>query len=967
MRHIKHIASGHVFSSALAFLAICWRAGLLFFLIVAASFTYALTPTANSQFTNYDSDQGLAVGLVEAVTQDSIGFIWIGGPDGLARFDGYYFERFVHDASIAGTLSHNIVWDLMEDSKGRFWVATEKGLNLFHRETNTFSAYSSGRPLLDSVRALVEDKNGIFWLATTAGLATFDPESKEFTHLAQLSYVTNDQRANLMNSLAFDKHGDLWIATFGGGVLHFNPATGESQRLTHIAGDETSLPHNDVNVIHIAKSGLIYIGTVKSFSVYDPVSRELTHFPVDKDRSDALSAVPILEIEEDDEGNIWVGTDWGLNVLDIKSGNIVKIYRNAREPRTIASNVVRTIFKDKNSDMWIGTFPQGVSFFNRSDIAFETIRLAQNEPKSVNAFLVDQQNRLWIGTDGGGLELFTSMDSPPTHFKNSQQGIYTPDVISGNSVLDLAEDADGIIWAGTWANGLNRINPETGEISHYLTDFDDPTALKNNNVWSLYIDSKNTLWVGTIGGSLYQYDREQDGFIGMHHSQETTNSISSTIVWSIFQDSDGIYWFGTDKGLDRYDAATGTFRHFQYSEHDVNTLGSNIVLSMHEDKRGVLWIGTRGGGLNRFDKRSKTIKRYGKREGFRGDIIASIEEDDHGNLWMGTFSGLTRFDPITESVRNYGERNGLQGDQFNFNASIRLDNGELMFGGTKGYTRFHPDNIIDNQYIPPIVFTDFQLSNESVQIGADDSPLVKSINHTDHILLRHDQPVMTFSFSALNYRNSEKNQYAYILEGFDKKWHNVGSKRTATYTNLDAGKYIFKVKASNDEGLWTEQAKTIEITILPPPWLTWWAYAIYFFGILSVIAWAIINQMNKRIFYQKQNRILEQRVAERTEELVQKEKLAALGSLVAGVAHELNTPIGNGLTVSTSILDISKKFRRAVEQGISKSALTGFVDEVVEGSELINNSLTKASDLVSSFKQVAVDRTSAERLRCHHF
>lgn len=753
-------------------------------LLFCSSETFSSGPTSNSQYANYGADEGLSVGRIESIYQDSTGYIWMGGSDGLARFDGYTFDTFLHDPQIPGSISENRIWDIYEDDEKRLWFATERGLNLFDPRTDSFTAYFAEMLLQNSIREILQIDSGSLWLATADGLAQFEIISGQFRFYPEASARGNGLSAKLMNGLSADKDRNIWIATFGGGLVKFNPTTGAVERFMNKPNNPNSLPNNDVTVALVDSHGVVNIGTTNGFSQYVPETQKFNNFAIEKNNRHAISMGSVLDIMEDADGNIWVGTDWGLNIIDRESKLITQIFQDENERQSLLSNAIRSIFQDKNQDIWIGFFPQGISFFNQGDVAFNTFRNNPNDKNSLSypsvlSFLEDREGRLWVGTDSGGLNLFDPFKNEMKLYHNPNPETPKANIISGNGILDVVETADGSIWAGTWAHGLNRINPKTDEITTYLADGSRQDRLQSNNIWDLYVDTKGQLWIGTTGGSLYRYDSTNDSFIAYHHDQNNPASLSSTIVWTIMEDAQGIYWIGTETGLSRLDPKSNTFSRFLYDENDDTTLSGNIILSILEDKKGRLWIGTRGGGLNLFDRATGKSKRYGKGHGFKSLVISSIQEDEQGMLWMGTFSGLARFDPNTELARFYDKRNGLQGNQFNIGSSYKMKDGHLLFGGISGYTKFLPSQIKTNTFIPPIVYRDLKLMNESVPIGVVGSPLRYTINYSEKIVLNHDQPMMTVSFSALNYRNANKNQYAYKLEGFDTKWNEVGDRRSA--------------------------------------------------------------------------------------------------------------------------------------------------------------------------------------------
>ncbi len=432
------------------------------------------------------------------------------------------------------------------------------------------------------------------------------------------------------------------------------------------------------------------------------------------------------------------------------------------------------------------------------------------------------------------------------------------------------------------------------------------------NIWSILEDRYGVLWIATQGGGLNRYNREKNSFDHFTYDANSADSISSDVIWTLFEDSQGELWVGTQEGLNKFNRQTETFRRYKNIQGDSSSLSHNRVMALFEDDAKNLWIGTRG-GLNHWNRKTQKFTAYREDDGLASDVIQGVLQSQQGELWLSTSNGLSRFNTKTKQVRNYDSSNWLPGNHFNIGAFMQGRNGTLYFGSTKGFTKFVPEQVQDNQRLPPIVITDFSIFNKPVPIGEHQSPLHKAILETDALALNHKQSVFTLTFAALDFRAPEKNQYAYKLIGFDTHWNFVGNKRTASYTNLDPGEYTFKVKASNNEGLWNETGRSLSITILPPPWRSWWAYSIYCLLIAASILLFIRSQQRKVIEEQAANRKLEQKVAERTQELEQKnQELIEFGEKLEELSlSDPLTGLRNRRFLSKTIpTDISKILRQ---------------------------------------------------------
>ncbi|MBT3201389.1 MAG: PAS domain-containing protein [Phycisphaerales bacterium] len=495
-----------------------------------------------------------------------------------------------------------------------------------------------------------------------------------------------------------------------------------------------------------------------------------------------------------------------------------RFQHHRNDPDGLADNSVWDLFEDTNGAIWAPTF-NGLDRYDAAGLRFKHYRHYPGNPtgltdNSVQSFAGDKEGMLWIGTRGGGLNRFDPVKQTFTHYLHDPDNPNTP---SSNTVLAFAQTQNGVLWIGT-GTGLDRFDPQKKTFTHYQHDPKDSGTLSHGAVRGVDIAQDGSLWLGMYGGGLDRFDPVTRKFTHFMPEQDNPNSLVSEWVYVVFIDSSGKVWVGGEGGLSCLDPKTGKFTNYNTGKLDFNTR------AIYQDQHGTVWIGTNG-GLKRFNPESQTFTEYNTSDGLAGNMVVSIIADDQGFLWIGTNKGLSKFDPKRETFRNYDARDGLQGNQFRRNAVYKTPDGELYFGGVNGFNSFFPEKVVDNPHIPPIALTDFQLFNRSVSIGGD-SPLQQHISVAKQITLSHDQSVFSIEFAALNYRDSAKNQYAYMMEGFDEDWIYVGSnRRFATYTNLDPGAYIFRVKGANNDGLWNEQGTSIAVVILPPWWETLWFYS----------------------------------------------------------------------------------------------------------------------------------------------
>lgn len=873
---------------------------------------------------------GVTLGYIDAILQDSRGFIWLGGENGLVRYDGYQFRVFRNHPDAPDSLSNNTVWSLAEDARGDLWIATEGGVNRYNRATDNFTRFQHdpndpSSLSHDTVRAVRVNRDGKILVGTFgSGAGLLEPDSGRFTPL-QPDYATPN-----VWSVQQDLAGKYWLGTEGAGASSYDPI---SRTFTHYysqAPQGQRIASDTVRAIAQDRAGDIWLGT--DAGVYRTSGGAVVdHWQHVPDQGASLGSNIVWDIFEDRYGDIWVATDGGgLNLLRRNSPLVRRFTHNSRDPFTLSSNVVRQVMEDQAGDIWTANFPSGANVFHRAAQWVAHVRHDPDNPRGLNnpsvlCFLQSGDGSLWVGTDGGGLNRILP-DGRFDYLRHvpGQTGLST------NAILSLAQDRQGHIWIGTWGGGVNRYDPRTGQIWRYAADPENPTALSHPNVWAVLVDKNDDVWLGTEGGGLNRYNRAADRFERYASGKADASHTAGNIIWSLLEDHRGMIWIGSNAGLSRLDPLTGTFKHWQQADQDPLSLSNNTVLAIFEDRQHQLWIGTRA-GLNRLHPNDNTFRVIRTDDGLANDSITSILQDGDGNLWLGTNDGLARLDPATYAVRNYHQTDWARG-KFNYGAALKLQSGELVFGGIQGFIRFLPQNLQVNHFKPPVVLTDFQVFNQSQQVGAEDSPLRQALGATGHIVLDHRQSVFSFEFAALNYYGTESNRYAYKLDGFDLNWNDIGGERKATYTNLGAGEYFFRVKAANNDGIWNEQGVELRVTITPAPWRTWWAYLLYTVA-AGVLVWSYVRAQQRKI---AQERAVNER-------LRQLDKLK--DNFLANTSHELRTPLNGIIGLADSLLDgaagdLSPQVRLNMQM-ITNSGkrLANLVNDILDFARLKNKKL----------------------------
>lgn len=929
-------------------------------LLLILGFLLPLVPTAMAEsikgklvdylpFVRVPVDPGVSIGSVETIHQDQQGYMWFGGLDGLVRYDGYNWAAYRHDPLDPHSISSNVIWDIFEDSQGIMWVATDVGLNHFDRATGRFSAHrfyenNSQTIVSDYTRSIAEDAEGNLWIATFGGLARLDKTRQHFTAYQFDERNENTISSNALRRVYVDRNGIIWIGNDTAGLNRFDPRTGLFVRYPYNVSTNNGTSGGAVVSIFEDRDGYIWLGLDGGgLNRFDPRKNTFEHFVYDPDDPRGIAHSIVTDITQDDHGTLWLGTEGGLQELNPQTMEFRLYVHSANEKNSLGSSVIRSIYLDKNKDLWVGNFPTGINFLDTSNRVFKTYRYNPDDTNSLSQGSVlsieeDPQGNLWLGTDGGGLNYFDRTTGKYTHYKHNPKDKSS---ISADAVLSVERDYDGRIWAGTWRGGVNHFDPKTAKFRNYTIS---PTGkegfIRNDNIWSVLNDRQNTLWFATIGGGLNRFNRETETFrfYRIQHPQ----AIPFDVVWKVYQDRKNRIWAGTGDGLGLYVPEHDHFTFYRNDPNDPSSLSFNVVLDMAEDRDGNLWIATRGGGLNKFNERTNNFSRITKEDGLASDVLHSIAADAMGNLWIGSASGLTRFDPINKKFNIYNERNGLQGNQFNIGSALKLNSGEMVFGGTSGFTIFNPAELEFNTYVPPVAIVDFQIFNKPVTLNTEGSPLTKAITETREITLDYKQSVFSFSFVAMSFRNLESNRFAYIMEGFEKDWNYVDvNRRNATYTNLDAGTYVFRVKAANSQGVWNEKGTSITLHILPPPWKTWWAYTLYVLVIFGIVV-AYVHAQHKKV----------QNEREINKRLQQLDKLK--DEFLANTSHELRTPLNGIIGLAESLIDGVGGTQSDISRGnlqmivSSGRRLERLVNEILDFSKLKEHCLTlypKALDM----------------------
>jgi len=851
---------------------------LLALLFLVVSTAHSLE-THTMRFQRITVADGLAQSQVTAIEQDQSGFLWFATESGLDRYDGFTFKHYRHERGNPNALASDFVRDLDLADDGSLWIATDGGgVSRWDPATDKITTYryvadDETSLATDLIRTILAGDDGTVWIGTRdSGLDRLDVATNHVTHFVSDPDNPGSLSSNEIYALALDGAGSLWIGAKSG-LNQLNIASGEITRIPLDPANPERLRESSARSLLFGSDGALWVGTdnagLVSFDLESGIARQYGHDP---DNPHSISSNRVDTIFEDDRNRLWVGTDKGLNLMDAERGEFTVYKNDATDSASIGGDGIMSIYQDRGGLLWIGTLASGLSKWNPRSWSFghykpETSDRASFSSPNITAFTEDYDGNAWIGTFGGGINVLSREGQVIRQYQHD------PDdggSIAGNRVMALITDRHGQVWAGTMRGGLSRIDPATNEVVTFKHDPSDPASLAANGVMSLLQSSSGDIWVGTFGGGVSRLDAQSGKFTNFSHDPEDDTTLSSPRATAIAQGRDGVIWVGTDGGgLNYLNTRTGNWHQLKHDPDDPTSLSANTIYSLHVDPRGRLWAGSRE-GLDRVSAwplsgNGARVLDISTPEGMNRSAVFGIQSDTRGNLWISSSQGLASFNPDTGEIRSFHESQGLQGEEFNFGASYASPDGRLYFGGANGFNRFNPTKLEINRTPPPVVLTSLSIINEPVK-SEQPYELIRGLDldYSDH--------VVTFGISALDFTAPEENRYAYMLEGFDDTWVDAGNERRITYTNLDGGNYVLKVRAANGDGVWNETGVEIPLAVAHPPWKTWWAYTLYLFAFVAAIFMFWRHQEKKLQRESEYSRRLESEVHERTRELNNRNK-----------------------------------------------------------------------------------------------
>ena len=789
--------------------------------------------------------------------------LWIGTYNGLASFDIYKeeFKHYPHIPNDKFSLSNEVVTAITTDNNDNVWIGTLDGLNVLDPDTGEIKHYShdaddSFSLSNDTVRSILKDSKGRIWIGTYHGLNLYNEERDDFTRFTPEN--TENLKSPYIMSLSEDKHGIIWIGNWGEGIVEFDPDQG-------VFNDSIVTEDNRIYVINAKDSGRIWAGTWGGgLYEYTTEEKQLNKYVYDQNNLGSISHDVVYSIFLDNSDLLWVGTNGnGLNKLNKDKIDYRRFAYDPQSEVSLSHGKVSSIIEDYQGDLWFGIYDGGLNRYNPEK---DTMIVYQNDPKKENS-------------------------------------------LSNDIVTFIYEDSDKNIWVGT-NDGLNLYRRETDDFIHFLPD---GTANNPSGVipYSMTEDDKGNLWIGYYKNGVDKWDKQIGKFQNYRMDAQDANSISDNLVYSILQDLEGYIWIGTNNGLNRFDPENESFINFFNNSDDINSLSNNTARMLLEDSKGRIWIGTTSGGVNVFDKDTGNFKHYNRNNGLSDNAILSMLEDEKGDIWVATSYGINIIDPETNVITLISEEDGLWGMEFN-NGHLKTSDGGLLFGSMHGVYLFTSSPNKVNFYKPKIQIVDIMVMNDPMKT-------TKPYYLLEKINLPYNENFLSFEFISIDYHAPSKNQYAYKLTGVDNDWVHIGTRNYVSYSNLSPGQYEFQVKASNSDGVWNNDPKTLSVIINPPPWRSWWAYLIYITAIASVIYFIKLA--------------LDLKIEKEKAEISNKEKTEFL----ANMSHEIRTPMNSIIGFSkllkqSPLNDTQKQYLESVNS--SAQSLLGIINDILDLSKI---------------------------------
>lgn len=880
------------------------RRSLLLAMLLVCSTSYG---QIEPNFITLNTKNGLSSNTINAIIQDRNGLVWFGTSDGLNKFDGTNFTVYTHNDSDSSSIPSNHIAALLEDRLGRLWIGTSGGgLAYYNPQQNAFVAFegdgSLGRKSQFNVKALYEDKSGNIWVGTFGGYRVIDPKTFKVKNVE-----VNTLSGNGSTILAFLQDKDkMWIGT-SFGLLCLDLKSNTTIKYLHQSSDPSTLSDNCVRTITKDDKGRLFFGTNNGLNM---LLNDGKHFQAFLKSNNKLPSDDIIYAAGLAKGGkLWLGTEDGVSIFDTQTQTFSSIRPNRRKSFGLSHKSVKSICMAQRGIIWLGTYQGGVNKLDPNLALFNLKRSSPFDAKGLSAPVVTsfaeyKKGKIFVGTDGGGLHFFDRNSGLFEHIEIKSKIDFSGTPLS---ILALEQDSKGQLWVGTYQNGVFTYNPTTKTYKQFLAGA-KAGDLSQNDIFFIKEDSKGLIWIGTNGSGINIFDPKTQVFTRYGNNASTQiNLPSNGFMRAIAEDRKGDMWLASNgTGIAVFNRNTQEFKVYNKAN---SGLSEDVVLSLLHDSKGNIWAGTSGSGLNLLDHRTGKFTIFNEASGLANGIVYKILEGKDGLIWLSTDKGISCINPTTKKIKNFGRPNGVQDSPFVLGSGMATTDGELYFGGQDGFNYFSPTSLPINGVIPNVLLTELKVAN-SVVLPGEKSPIHEQIGFAKKIKLTYGQN-FSISYIALNYTAPQQNHYAYRLVGLEEEWNYVGVEKTAYYTNLDPGDYVFEVRASNNEGVWNDKISAIAVHVQPPLWRTTYAYVFYF-----VLAGAILLALRQRGIQRIKHELAMEQDKINAEQSIQQERREAERAhaldiqkikFLTNLSHEFRTPISLILAPADKLLSVKQE------------------------------------------------------------
>ncbi len=903
--------------------------------------------------------------VVTDIIQDSKGYIWISTYRGLSRFNGNDFSYYFYDENDETSLSHNLNACLLEDHEGKIWVGSAvNSVSVFDPETEKFERLYGGdadslQITNNSVRVIFEDSDFNIWVGTEYGFSIISKDRKNFKkYYCDRGDCAAGFNCERVYDVVEDNNRKIWLATEDNRLIRYDMDKHTFQKIKYSTLPLDKFEDNLLKNLYLQNDSLLWIASNNAGLSKLNVNTLQYKTYASNGSNTGPSSMQIRDVLE--VGNkLWLATDGsGLDIFDPVSETFINHRRNRNKPKSISSDGIWRLFKDKQGIIWLGTFQGGI---NKYDPGSNYFKLLDQDTQGqgvkfpsvpILSLVEDKDENVWIGTDWGGLYCLKD-DRVIKHYTSDAEN----NKLSTNVVKSLSLDHSDNLILGTYNHGLTFYDRQTNNFKHYYRN--EINGPPNNNIWAILTDSRNETWIGTLGEGIAKFDSKTGSF-----NRPTIDCINSSFehIYNIFEDSKSNLWFSTDGGVLFHDRRTNSWECISTKDvHKSDNIEINEVRAVVEDNLRHIWMAT-AAGLLRYIPEKDEYRLFSIKDGIPQLPLLALSIDDYGNLIIASRTYISQFDLSKESVISYS----IDDNSFSYNSILKRKNGEIMLAGTNGITRFHPEDLRKNEFIPPVFITGFETFGKGINSNSDSSRKFNTTASLECIDLNYDHTMINIKYAALNYTETDRNQFAFMLEGFDTDWHMVSNRREATYTNLDPGSYTFKVKAANNHGVWNNEGSQIEIHVSPPFWKTYWFMTLATLLIATLIYLIIKLRLNRIRRAFKYERL-------KTEQEVNTLKNDSLKKELASTQSEMNSVTMSYLhknqklqQVRQQIVDIADKFLAAEKwrvDGILKN-----IDKEIEDHDYwdkFEHQFNKSHDnFLERFKQAYPDLSKRELRLC---